>query len=172
MKTTVISYSLTGNNDALAGGIASALAADHIRVTEPKPRKIGTIALDMLFNRTPKVDFSVEASAAGDRVVLSAPVWMGKIASPLRGVLKKLKGSMSSYTFVSVSGGADGGNPKLESELTKRTGKKPDAVIDMHIADLLPDNPKPSREDTSSYRLSTEDVEKMTDTVVKKLAEF
>ena len=34
MKIIVISYSLTGNNDDLAAGVAAQLEADHIRVTE------------------------------------------------------------------------------------------------------------------------------------------
>ncbi|MCK4731406.1 MAG: flavodoxin family protein, partial [Methanophagales archaeon] len=55
MKVTVISYSLTGNNEALAASIASEISAEHIRITESKPRTNVTIALDMLFNRTPKV---------------------------------------------------------------------------------------------------------------------
>ncbi len=53
MQTIVISYSLTGNNDALATSIATELVAKHIKIIESKPRTNGTIALDMLFNRTP-----------------------------------------------------------------------------------------------------------------------
>ena len=63
----------------------------------------------------------------------------------------------------------DGPNPKLENELIKRTGKKPDALIDLHIADLLPPEPKPERKDTSAYKLSDGDVDKLTNTVVTTL---
>ena len=55
MNTAVISYSLTGNNDALAKSIAGKLSAEHISVTEAKNRKTGAIIADLLFNRTPKV---------------------------------------------------------------------------------------------------------------------
>ena len=47
MKITVISYSLTGNNEALAASVAAALGAEHIKISEPKRRTIGTIVLLM-----------------------------------------------------------------------------------------------------------------------------
>ena len=59
MKATVISYSLTGNNDMLAKSVAKEINAEHIRIREATKRGNGRIALDMLLNRNPKVDFSL-----------------------------------------------------------------------------------------------------------------
>ncbi|MCK4356593.1 NAD(P)H-dependent oxidoreductase [Candidatus Bipolaricaulota bacterium] len=169
MKMAVISYSLTGNNDALAASIDSAFSAEHIRITESKSRTNGAIALDMLFNRTPKVNPIVDKVEDNDLVIFVGPVWMGQVASPLRAYFKRLKGRLDQYAFVSISGGADGPNPKLAGELKKRVGKEPVAVIDLHIADLLPSDPKPTREDTSSYRLTDEDVRTLADKIVQTL---
>jgi multimeric flavodoxin WrbA len=169
MKLTVISYSLTGNNKALAASIASELSAEHISVTEPKPRTNATIALDMLFNRTPKVSPIVNDVGDSDLVIFVGPVWMGQVAAPLRAYFKRLKTSLNRYAFVSISGGADGPNPKLAGELSKRVGKEPVAVIDHHIADLLPSDPKPTREDTSAYRLNENDVRSLTNEIVQTL---
>jgi len=171
MKVIVISYSLTGNNDALATSIASEFSAEHIRITESKPRTMGTIALDMLFNRTPKVNPTMIDVEDNDLVIFVGPVWMGHVASPLRAYFKHLKGKLDQYAFVSISGGADGPNPKLAGELKKRVGKEPAALINLYIVDLLPSDPKPTREDTSSYRLTEEDVRSLTDKVVKTLKE-
>jgi flavodoxin len=55
-KITVISYSRTGNNSALADNIASKLSARHIKYTESKPKSDLNIALDRLFNRTPNIE--------------------------------------------------------------------------------------------------------------------
>ncbi len=169
MNIAVISYSLTGNNDALAKSIAGKLSARHISVTEAKNRKTGKIIADLLFNRTPKVLPTAAELGSYDYVLLAGPIWIGEIATPLRAYMKRLKEKPSRYGFVSISGGADGPNTKLESELIKRTGKKPDALIDLHIADLLPPEPKPERKDTSAYKLSGGDVLKLTDTVVATL---
>lgn len=172
MKTTIISYSMTGNNDKLASGIASKLNARHIRITEPKKRTNGTIALDMLLNRKPKINESMDDVDTSGLVLLFAPVWMGKVASPLRGVLKELKPRIEKYAFISLSGGADGPNPKLSKELKNRLGRPPEAVIDMHIADLLPSDPKPTRQNTSDYRLDNEDAETLIGKAMRELGEI
>jgi hypothetical protein len=172
VKTTVISYSFTGNNKALADGIASVLSAEHINITESGNRTFGTIAIDMLFNRTPKVYTAMNGVEESDLVLFVGPVWMGHVAAPLRSCFKDLKSSLKQYAFISVSGGADGPNPKLTVELKKRLGKKPAAVIDLHIAGILPSNPKPTREDTSSYRLNKEDIEGLIERTFPPLREI
>lgn len=171
MNVTIISYSRTGNNEALATSLAATLEAEHIRVTEEKSRTMGAIVMDMIFNRTPSVNFSAEAITQHDLVLFVGPVWMGQVATPLRACFKQLKEKIERYAYVSISGGADGPNPKLAGELKKRLGKEPVAVIDLHIADLLPQEPKPTRDDTSAYRINESDTKRLTDTVVATLQE-
>ncbi len=94
---------------------------------------------------------------------------MGHVASPLRAYFKHFKNRIEKFAFVSISGGADGPNPKLGNDLRKRLGKEPITIIDLHIADLLPSNPKPNREATSTYHLNDRDVKNLTNTVMKTL---
>lgn len=169
MRDLVISYSLTGNNGALAARIAQELRVEHIKVIEPKPRTIRTIALDMMFNRTPKVTSQPERLDDYDRVIFLGPVWMGHVAAPLRAYLKHLRKKPRTYAFISISGGADGPNQQLASDLNKRVGREPIAIIDLHIADLFPSEPKPTRNDTSKYQLSESDVEKLSAIAVRDL---
>ena len=166
MNMTVLSYSLTGNNDALAKSAAQALSAKHVPVTEPKTRTTGTIIGDMLFGKTPKTTPSPDCLDGCGFVLLLGPVWMGSVAAPLRTYLKYLKKSGQPYAFASISGGALGPNPKLSAELQKRTGRAPAAVIDLHIADLLPSDPPPTRDDTSNYKVTNADVTKLTEMIV------
>lgn len=171
MKTVVISYSLTGNNEALANSIAKEFGVEHIKITESKPRAMGTIAKDMLFNITPKVKPIPETLDNYEQILFLGPVWMGHVAAPLRVYLKYLKKNPCKYAFISISGGADGPNPKLAGELKKRVGEEPIALIDLHIADLLPHDPKPTRKDTSKYRLNDIDVKSLTNTIMNILRE-
>ncbi len=171
MKTMVISYSLTGNNQDLAERLAAKLGAEHARITEPKSRKQGKIVWDILFKRTPKIDLPVENVAAYDLVFFVGPVWMGHVASPFRACFRQLRPTLGDYGFVAVSGGADGANPNLADELTERLGKAPVHLIDLHIADLLPADPPPTRNDTMAYRLRAEEVTQLTDTVIATLGE-
>jgi len=169
MKVIVISYSLTGNNDAVSTRLAEELSAEHISVRENKPRSNGTIILDILFGRTPKVYPLIEGLAEYDLVIFMGPVWMGQIATPLRAYFKQLRGKIENYVFISISGGSDGDNPGLGDELLRRLGRKPTKLIDLHIADLLPESPRPTRKDTSDYRLTEIDVKNLTNKIVELL---
>ena len=167
MNILVISYSLTGNNEALASSIAKELAAEHIKITEAKPRTTGSIVLDMIFNRTPRIQPIHDRLEKYDQILFVGPVWMGHAASPFRAYFKHLKTYTHKYTFASISGGAVNTNPKLAGDLKKRVGAAPEAVVDLHIADLMPSDPKPTMKDTSAYRVNHEDIKKLTDTIVK-----
>jgi hypothetical protein len=171
VKVAVVSYSMTGNNQALAERVTKEFAAEHIRIAEPKRRTMGKIVLDLLFNRTPKVQPAPDKLGDYDLLLFIAPVWLGQVAFPLRAYLKHLKANPRRYAFISISGGADGPNPELAGGLLKRVGKEPVALIDLHIADLLPPDPKPTRQMTMDYRLNAGDLEKLTTTIVSAMNE-
>lgn len=154
MNIAVISYSFTGNNDALAGSVAKELSSEFIRISESKPRTLGSITMDMIFSRIPLVQPSPNLLVKYDLILFFGPIWMGQVATPLRAYLKHLKTNPHKYGFISISGGADGPNTRLPGELRKRTGADPVVLIDLHIADLISTNPKPTRKDTSAYKLN------------------
>jgi hypothetical protein len=171
MRVLILSYSLSGNNDALAAALARQLEARHLKVTEARRRTNGTIALDMLFNRTPRINPLGVNLGDYDFVLFVGPVWMGQAAAPLRACFRLLREGVGKYGWVSISGGALGPNPRLTAGLKKRIGREPAAVIDMQIVDLLPANPKPSSKDTSEYRLTDEDVESLAKKALGSLKE-
>ncbi|MEQ8910338.1 MAG: hypothetical protein RIC95_14155 [Vicingaceae bacterium] len=169
MKTLLISYSLSGNNEAVANRIAKQLPADHLQLTESSKRGFFRISIDLIFNRTPKVQPTAIPMEDYDFVVLIGPVWMGKIAFPLRSCLSQLKKNLKPYAFVSVCGGSNGKHPTLEVELLKRTGIEPTAVIEMHIANLLPQNVEPSYKAINAYQLTDEDFDQLSLNVIEQL---
>ena len=126
---------------------------------------MGNIALDNMLNRTPKATVPVVKPEERDLVVFVGPVWMGQVASPFRACFKDLGPRLGRYAFVSICGGADGPNPKLAAELTRRLGKEPVALVEMHKADFLPPEPKPTRNDTMAYKISEAQVRQLTEKV-------
>jgi len=162
MNIAVVSYSHTGNNERLAVNVAKGLSASHIKITVDKPVTGGSIALDMLLGRTPKSQPSPESLKNFDFVLYVGAVWMGQVASPLRRYLHAQRTQPRAYGYLSISGGADGNNPKLSAELERWTGCIPSILMDLHIRDLLPMVPQPTRKDTSAYRI--------TDVVAQQLA--
>lgn len=176
MKIKVISYSLSGNNEALAKSITAAFSGEHFKITESKPRTLFTIILDVLLKRTPRINpfpdnFSDQIEES-DLIIFVGPVWFGQIATPFRACLSTLKAKLGRYAFVSISGGAAGPNPKLSSELKNRIGKEPEALINLYVADLLPRGLKPTIKITSAYRLKDNDVKNLTEKAVKVLREI
>jgi hypothetical protein len=76
--------------------------------------------------------------------------------------MKRLKKLDCPYAFLTISGGADGHNVKLAGELLRRVKRAPAAVLDLTIADLMPKDPKPTRDDTSVYKVTEKDIETLT----------
>jgi len=169
MKPIVISYSLTGNNAALAKRIASKLQADLVVVAEPKRRTMGTTIADLLLNRSPKVRFALYDESQYDFALFVGPVWIGHPATPLRRPLKKLVPAIGSYGFATISGGADGPNAKLGMYLGKLVNRDPALLLDLSIAKLLPPGSEISREVTSAYRITDAEVEQLAQQVVETL---
>jgi len=167
MNIAVVSYSYTGNNERLAAQVASGLSASHIKIGTAKPMTVGSIALDMLFGRTPKTEPTPESLRNSDFILYVGPVWMGQVASPLRGYLRILRKQPRAYGYLSISGGADGDNPKLSAELKRHTGEAPQLLLDFHISDLLPTEPKPTRQETSTYQLTDAAAQRLAETAVQ-----
>ena len=169
MNIAVISYSFTGNNDALAGSVAKELSSEYFQISESKPRTLSSITMDIIFSRIPLVQPSPNVLVKYDLILFFGPIWMGQVATPLRPYLKHLKTNPNKYGFISISGGADGPNTKVPGELRKRTGADPVVFIDLYIADLISTNPKPTRKATSAYKLDPGDIKQLTSIVVKKI---
>jgi hypothetical protein len=159
VKTLIVSYSHTGNNQALAEACAAELKADHFRLEELKDRKITATLLDMAFGRMPRLKSLPPSPEAYGLVVFMAPIWMFNIASPLRLCFRAMKGTLKKYAFVSLSGGALGANVGLPRELGRRLGKKNLAlVLDLNAAHfclpLAHEGAEIGTAATSEYRLA------------------
>ncbi len=161
MSLAVVYYSLTGNNKALAAAVARELSAELVEITEGKPRNNGTIAFDILFNRIPEVRPLPPELGKYDKLLFIAPVWMGRAAFPLRAYFRHLKTHPQPYAFASISGGGLNPNPQLRKNIEKAAGSKPFALVDLHIADLLPQDKKVTAKDTGAYRLSAREAERL-----------
>jgi hypothetical protein len=169
MKTSIVYCSFTGNNAKLAKAIAQKLNADCIEVNETRKRTVFTIVLDVFFNRTPKIQNIENQLDQYDYLIFVAPVWFGKIGTPLRAVFQYIKGENKTISLVSLSAGADGINPGLESEIAKRTGTAPKVVINQLIIDLLPADPKPNRKMLDEYKISDDEAEMLAEKIIRQI---
>ncbi|MEO0005659.1 MAG: hypothetical protein ABIK23_01050 [candidate division WOR-3 bacterium] len=166
MKGVIVFYSLTGNNEAVAKGVAQELGLNHIKITEGKRRRALSTLIDIIFNRTPETEPEPEVLKGYDLILFFAPVWIGHIATPLRKYLEYIKENRVRFGFVSICGGA---NPGIRKELKRRAGTEPEVFLEFHITDLLPEGTKPTIKTLTTYRLTENDVKRFKEAVVQSL---
>ena len=159
MKTLIASFSLTGNNTMLAHHLAAALEADHEEITAERGMGNFALALDAMLNRTPAIAAPIHDPSQYDLVVVVGPVWMGKIASPIRSYLKRRRSSLSRVAFLSICGGALGRNPGVPRQVERLLGTSPAAVTQLYVNDLLPAEQQGDAKATSAYRVTEADLE-------------
>jgi hypothetical protein len=166
MKITLISYSFTWNNDRLSIEIASRIWIEHIKITEPKKRTGLQIMLDLLFNKNPEINENLDNINKNDLIIFIAPIWMWKIAFPLRTVFLNYKDYINKYIFVTLSWFV---NPKIEEELLSRLWKKPEKVINICYEEIMQINPKITKKEIIKYKLTEKDINKAADIIIERL---
>jgi len=160
MNTLIVYYSYTNNNEALANVIRQKLKCDILRIEEVKKRNGFTIVLDMLFNRTPWIKPCSSDIAIYDQYIFIAPIWAGKIASPMRSFLIRERFNISNYSFITLCGGQPGQKEKLVTGLTRLLGHEPGIVQELHVNDLIPDDKRSTVKYTTGYHVQPSDMEK------------
>ena len=137
MRIAIICYSFTQNNRVLASEISARTGGTLFTIEERKARTKFTILFDLIFNRVPKIKDIPGLSNHFDHYILVAPVWGGKIASPLRALVLKIRSSLTSYSFITVCGGAPDQKQKIVHELTTLVHKEPLMVTELSLSSYL-----------------------------------
>lgn len=156
MNVIVVYYSYTGNNEALAKELQRRLACSIWKIEEVHRRRGLTIFLDILFRRHPQVHKPAIQLSRFHYVILVAPVWAGKIATPLKSFLELESDNINKFSFITICGGA--GNTQLASELEHLLYKKPLLVAELSVNELLPPEKRDKVQYTSGYRLQEGDL--------------
>lgn len=161
MSTAIIYYSHTRNNLMLAEDLRRATGGTLIRIEETKKRTSSTIFLDILFHRTPRIKEYLHLDGRFDHYILVAPIWGGKIASPLRSFIIKEASKIRSYSFISICGGGKDQRGDIEKELTGLVNQKPVAVAQLSLTDLCKDH----HADLVKYQIDKDDLEYFSDQI-------
>ncbi len=159
MKTLIVYYSFTGNNEALARELQRKLNCDIQRIVELKRRTGFTILLDLLLKRKSKIQKSEVPLKRYDQILLIAPVWDANIATPMKSFIDLEKNNLKEYSFITVCSGRPGQAEKLTRQLARLAGKKPITVAQLMINDLLPPEKKNKIKYTTPYRIKKTDLE-------------
>lgn len=157
MKSAIIYYSHSGNNDLLAREMRLRFGSDLVKIEEQKRRTGFTILLDLAFGRETKVRKPKVFLGDYEMLIFIAPIWDAKIATPLKSFIKMEREHIRNYAFITVCGGRDGQKQKITEQLEQLAGKKPIAVSELEIKNILHPNLKGDTKWVASYRVKDED---------------
>jgi hypothetical protein len=127
-KVLIVMYSHTGTCRRLAQILRAQHSWPMTQVRDLRPRSgvWGTwrCALDSLLGRRPAIQLEGNATFDGfDAVVLIAPIWLSRIAGPMRSFVASNAKSLPKVALISVMGGPAA--PAGVAELTSLLGRSP-----------------------------------------------
>lgn len=162
MKTLIVYYSFTHNNELLAMHLKRLLSCDVLKIEPIRPRNFLRIFLDIFLNRLPDIQQPALNVASYDNFILIAPIWAAKIASPMRRFIFDQKHLLRRYAFITVCGG---GNAKQRDAIVKQltTGltSPPISVVELPVTDLL----KGKSASVTNYQLKAADLSHFDSTI-------
>jgi flavodoxin len=160
MKTLIVYYSFTQNNEKLAKYLQKKMNCDITRIETVRNRTGFSILFDLMFSRKPDLKPMPYYLRDYDRVIFIAPIWGGKIATPMKSYLIQERANIKQYSFITVCGGSAGQKEKIEKELASTLDSVPDKVVELWINNLLPTEKKDTIKHTSGYRIEPNELSK------------
>ncbi|MBL0741036.1 flavodoxin family protein [Chryseolinea lacunae] len=159
MKTIIVYYSFSGNNEQLAKHLHEKLNCDILQLETVRKRGPLSIFLDILFSRSPAIQPRNWSMARYDRFIFVAPVWAGKMASPLRTFLREESKFILHYSFITVCGGGQNNQREaLEKELASILETPPERVAELWVKEMLEVKKMDADKFTSAYRITPKDL--------------
>jgi flavodoxin len=137
MKTLIVYYSFTGNNESLAKELRDRLGADLFRIETRRKTTLFSIVLDLLLNRTPEIKDFYHARNLYDKYIFISPVWAGRVASPMRAFLRKERLQIRGYSFITLCGGGEDQKARIYSDLVNIVGQIPEQVVELQLKEFF-----------------------------------
>jgi len=123
-KVLVISYSHTGTSRQLATTLARLQGWASAEIEDGRPgRSDWRCVLDSLLRRHPPIRYAGPAPEGFDAVVLVAPIWVYRLAGPMRSFVRQYRDRLPAVAVVSAMGGR--GAPNAVAEIGQLLGRSP-----------------------------------------------
>lgn len=105
MKSLIVYYSHSGNNEKLAYALKERIESDIHKISEVKKRKTISILLDFIFKRKTILSDSKINVTEYKNTILVAPIWGCKVATPMRVFIEREKSNLNKYSFITLCSG-------------------------------------------------------------------
>ena len=113
VRALVVSFSRSGRTKKVADLVATALGADKVEEITEMQHRAGPLgylrsAWEALVGIAPNINSPSHDPSEFDVVILATPVWMARMASPMRTYLLKMESKFPRVAFVVTEGGSGG----------------------------------------------------------------
>lgn len=123
-RVLIVCYSFTGTGRRLSQTLSATQGWPIAEVSDAKPdRGIWRCVLDALFHRHPPIRYSGPDWRAFDALVLVAPIWMYRLAGPMRTFVASLPDKSPDVALISLMGSR--GAPNAVAEVGRALGRSP-----------------------------------------------
>ncbi|KWT73284.1 MULTISPECIES: flavodoxin family protein [unclassified Variovorax] len=126
-KVLVVVYSRTGTSRRLAEQLCSRLGWQLAEIVEERPRSgilgVFRCVLDSLLRRRPAIRYDGPFPKNFDVVVLVSPIWLGRLAAPMRSFVTRRRDHLPDLAVISVAGGT--GQFAVAAEIADLVGETP-----------------------------------------------
>lgn len=157
MKSLIVFYSNSGNNSALAYQLEKRLNCDIEEIVPERKRTSFAILLDIVFNRLPAIKPLQANLKEYQTVILVAPVWNARLASPMQAFVKEYSADIEACAFISLCGGRDGQRQRIVDQLMGLLHDEPTEVEELALRDLFKDGHGGAVKNVSNYRVTEND---------------
>lgn len=126
-KVLVVAYSHTGTCRRLSEQLCSQLGWQLAEIVEERPRRgilgIWRCVLDSLLQRRPAIRYDGPFPRNFDVVVLVSPIWLGRLAGPMRSFVTRRRDHLPDVAVISVAGAT--GEFGAATEIADLVGQAP-----------------------------------------------
>ena len=126
-KILVVVYSHTGTSRRLSEQLCSRLGWQLAEVVEERPRRgilgMWRCVLDSLLRRRPAIHYDGPFPRNFDAVVLVSPIWLGRLAGPMRSFVTTRRDHLPDVAVISVAGAT--GDFAAAAEIADLVGETP-----------------------------------------------
>jgi len=123
-KILIVHYSYTGISRQIATTLSSLLSWPGAEIADAKPERTQwRCVLDSLLRRRPPIRYDGPPPNQFDAVVLVAPIWVFRLAGPMRSFVAQYRDQLPKVAVITAMGGR--GAPNAVAEIGALLGRSP-----------------------------------------------
>ena len=109
MKTLIVYYSRSGKSEIIAKDLQNKTGCDIDKIEYAKKNKVSYIGaiFEALGRKTTQIKGAAHNPGDYDRIIFVTPIWVGRMATPVRSYMAEKRTDIKSYSLIAACGGSE-----------------------------------------------------------------